>query len=152
MPTTLPLPMPMAPGASARAKALGRSPLDQRPPLRGGGARRIGAARAAARAVWGSHLAERLGECGLSNREIAQALENASERFGAEVRAGAAPVTPGEVALLLPIQAGVLAMLDAARDRVLRELLDETVVGERRMSLRLALTHFDALAVLLCGR
>lgn len=140
-------PLPAPPSSAPRAKALGRLPIDK--PLRGGNVRHLGTARAAARQAWAGHLSERLGAAGVSNREIAQAFENSSERFGAEVRAGAAPVTPGEVVQLLPFPTGALALLDVVRARVLGELVSLELPESRQARLRLVLTHIDAIAVLL---
>lgn len=136
---------PPAAALPLRAKAIARPKLPAVAPLRAGAApRRLGEARARAREAWGAHLAERLVAAGLSNSDVAHALDNRSERFGAEVRSGAAPITPGEVALLLPLDVGALALVDVVRDTILREVVEETTPEDRRSFLRIALTHLDA--------
>lgn len=115
-----------------RAKSLGKLRLESR--LH---ARRVGAdslARAAA------HRA---------NHEIGEHL--GGEARGAEARTGALVLTAAEVALLLPLDVGAQHLLDVLRERVIRELARPDLSRDEVQRLRLALTHLDALSVVLAA-
>lgn len=134
------------PRAPTRAKALRPNDL----PFRAGeGPRRIHPDRARARSGGAATIDAAARLLSVSDVEIAQSLKNDTDRFGAEVRSGAAVVTLGEVARLLPRRLACAALLEELRERVLRELTAPglEVIDATRHGI--ALAHIDALRVLL---
>lgn len=67
---------------------------------------------------------------------------------GACVRTGATVLTLAEVALLLPFEVAMPAIVDALKERLVRESLAGGD-AERALRIRLALTHAEALLVTL---
>ncbi len=117
-------------GTSSTCAGHGEQPA----PLRGGvGPRTLSPARTAARRA----TARALQALPLSERALASYLGLASDRAGAELRAGARPLDVGEALQLLPLDLAIELAAALLRPRLGADPLE-----------RLAASHLDALAAL----
>ncbi len=81
----------------------------------------------------------------IGSATLAASLGLRSDREGAEARAGAMPVTAGELISLAPLPVALDVVLELLLDRLARE---RVTVGDST-ELRLAAVHVDALRTLL---
>lgn len=132
--------------APPRAKTLRRSEL----PFRGGeGPRRLHPERRLARESGAKVLDMFARELSISDAQIAESFKNESDRFGAEVRSGAAVITAGEEAGLLPARLFFAANLERLHAVVTRELAQDDIGAADALRLGLALGHINLLRALL---
>ena len=83
-----------------------------------------------------------------SDSELGAFVDEPGQRSieGARVRTGSTVLMPAEVALLLPLGVGIPHLVDCIKERLVRESIhDASNDGEKRLRIRLALTHVDAL-------
>jgi hypothetical protein len=113
-----------------RAKTLGKLRLESR----------IFAREATVRAISEASV-------GISNGRLGALL--GGEQAGAQAKTGAVVLTPGEVALLLPLGAASKTMLQLMRSRLLSELEHSELDEKTRFRIQLALTNLDASLVCL---
>ncbi len=117
----------------------------QLPPLR---AKTLGKLRLASRIFAREATVQAISEAsvGLSNGRLGALL--GGEQAGAQAKTGAVVLTPGEVALLLPLGAAAKTMLQLMRRRLLSEL-EQDLDDKTRLRVQLALTNLDASLVCL---
>lgn len=139
------------PADTIRPKHLRPVPQEQEDPLRAGSRpRNLSEARTGARNIELPILQRALKA--ISNQQISDALGATGDRVGALIRNGAAPLTSGELALLLPSLPAVgRCFMELLELRVQREIDSSGLRSNDPIltNLRLAQTHIAALRVLL---
>lgn len=89
----------------------------------------------------------------VSDAELADAFGSINDVIGARLKSGGVPMTPGELALLVPLRPALGAMIALLRERVAREAVDlsRPSADPQLLNLRLLLTHLDACSALISG-
>ncbi len=115
-------------------------------PLRGGEQRQLNELRRNARSDAQPIVARALAS--VSDQRLTAAFGNSGDKFGAEVRAGSAPVQAGELAFLVPPINAIAALVALAKARGEREIAGADGERETR-TWRLIIGHINAIAELL---